>query len=939
MTGVSEPLKNPFPYQATFSLEARGTDMRGKGTLPPTLLVPAVKDVRGFMAVYLERFGDSRAAPGQVLLLHGEHGSGKTHAVGFGLATVREGEVRLGGRVRATLELYIKAETSDFVTVYHRLMTQIPEATLRELEVRFLGAVAGETVADSGHTKEAVERTEGRLRADPEFVFGLLEEYLVEPSAVLGRHEERVRDVTGGDRDFRRALSYLLTDLGDLAYRWLVGYRLAEVELKRLGLSKNIDTPARARAGLQLLATLCGRASTALILCLDQYEKLVLDENGLDEEIAGQLHTLTEVLPRQDAMLIVSGSNEAWEALPRDLRQRFGYNVVECVGLDLDETVGLVDLYLNPQRESPVAPEIPEERLRPFTLDALRLAHQHSRGNVRRLLQVCSAAFESLTTDRPMIDEDVIREVVGRLEEPPVDVETASGEIRRLAAARGFVVVSALDNGPPAHLELHLRGTVRLLVLISDASYYLDEIFDATEQVDLIERLQQAHPGAHTVVVALGYDSPEVRALLQRSGVETLAYRGDTFDQRFSDVLDAAAQTGATGSAVAETLEEVKRTLKELRIDREVEHEALNAGTASLSERQGLARLEARWQAASDQWVAERRRLAEAIREARQARREKELAELERLRESSERQRRRGLSFTSLGFALLAVAIVAWPSRYAIANSQGTFDALTIALVVAAIVGIACLFAFLFRQLEMGPMGFVRPRAIRELAAPIVRLDDLRRLAYTLREGRLRMHHLLRQPNPQIRYVASVVARDRDDYERLMRALLAERSPVVCRAFARELGRSEEAGSEAVSLTVANGVPEAVYVLEAALDRDMDAVPSLPKRSPPALQALWAMGHDQHLGAVTRVFAHALPWDTTTGLDEAIRAGMRFEDRHILMRVPAELIRNRAAALSPLEPGGLGTFDELEAIAEVDNAYLTISQLLFFWELGLLLDA
>src|SRR6185437_13359976 len=151
-------------------------------------------------------------------------------------------------------------------------------------------------------------------------------------------------------RDFSRALSFMMgvdPTLRELAYDWLCGRGTTSDRNERLGVAQDISTTEAAMAALRLLSMLFGRGSRPLIVYVDQYEKLVLDANGerLVDNI-GRLRSLVEIIPRANGMLLVAGTEGAWEEMPRDLRDRFGDNLVTLAALSPEEAIDVVRLYL-----------------------------------------------------------------------------------------------------------------------------------------------------------------------------------------------------------------------------------------------------------------------------------------------------------------------------------------------------------------------------------------------------------------------------------------------------------------------------------------------------------------------------------------------------------------------------------------------------------------
>ena len=161
---------------------------------------------------------------------------------------------------------------------------------LGDLSKRLLSVVVAEAAGEARDDDTVRREVDARLRRDPNLVFELFEQYFVDSGDAQERRDEEVASVTDDTIDFRRALSYLHDpELGSSASSWLRGSDPGEPALRKLGISGPIATPEDARRGLQLLSTLCGRAGTALIIYLDQYEKLVVGNEGYVAGNAGLL--------------------------------------------------------------------------------------------------------------------------------------------------------------------------------------------------------------------------------------------------------------------------------------------------------------------------------------------------------------------------------------------------------------------------------------------------------------------------------------------------------------------------------------------------------------------------------------------------------------------------------------------------------------------------
>ena len=138
--------RNPFPFQGTLSIEgsrinARETTRSGV----PTLMRDPIEQVLDAKSAYLARFKPNSRAQGQILMLKGPHGTGKTHALRYAIGRVTdETRATTATGVTEPHQIYVKAEGPDFVRLYQEAVTLVPFDLLRDLSLRFLGVMARE---------------------------------------------------------------------------------------------------------------------------------------------------------------------------------------------------------------------------------------------------------------------------------------------------------------------------------------------------------------------------------------------------------------------------------------------------------------------------------------------------------------------------------------------------------------------------------------------------------------------------------------------------------------------------------------------------------------------------------------------------------------------------------------------------------------------------
>lgn len=935
----------PFPHQAAFNLDTKPTSDPAGVALPPTLVVGALRELRDLTAVYLDRFKQPDAPRGQTVGVRGAHGSGKTHALGHLMRQIGNGAISRGSAVQDVLALYAKVEGADLASLYRTFMPQISIERLRTIASRFMAEIAGESIAATGIPDDpaAIAAIRAQMTEDPQLVGTLVSEYFLDAGDIQLRRDKEIDRVTGGMDDFRHAFPYLFTDLGDIAYDWLVGRAVEPARLRGIGVSSPISTAKQAKAAFQLLAALCGRGGTALILVIDQLEKLILGpDNELLPESSGMLHSLVETVPAEDGMLVVAGNQQSWNTAPLDLRQRFGVRVVDAQPLELAETAALIRLYLHPQAVAVVDHLIPPDDFEPFTIDAIDLVHRYSGGRPRRSLELCALAWERRDHNAP-IGPALVRAAAKQGGVKPIEPHAVLNRVRRLAYEHGFQVRDIVENGSPA-LILSLADADRVLVLLGLSYHYYDEVVNARTYEAILERLLNTAPQMRAAVLALGYETAEVRDALDRAGVRVLVAAAEDFDGALVKFLREAAAVvhSAPDARLEETtakLEVLSSTLEQLRTEREDSLRGLTVNVASLDRQRAEEQLAARWQKAGSDWMVERRSVVEQIAQTRIQRRSAELEELERLRQHAERERHRRARLVWLLLALVAGSIAAGT----VLINQDSYDATNIGFSLIY-VGLVLLMTLWFVGLRVlnrsGVWGLrdlmMRDRLQRELAAPTTSHDDLRRLAHRAAAAGPVRSALLAHANPQIRYVAAFVPAGELGY--LAEAIAGERSGLVRRAFAQRIAEASDELDDCIDRLRSAAVPEVAYLVEARCRRsrsdDVNAIGSME-------EALAAMYSHRDLAPGARMLAMALAPNEPARIERlsrALNSALPFATRAELVKIPTEIVRAATRSSSPFEQPGLGTFDELRIIDEVDRAYLGLSHLLFLWESGLLVE-
>lgn len=995
------PQRNPFPYQGALSIEGTSLEEQDDWAVnhQPTLLRDSIQDLRSKAVKYIGRFRPNVQGQGQIVVLSGDHGSGKTHSIHYLMGEVANGRLLSDSEsdTPRPLQLYAKAEGADFLKIYQQITSKIPLPLLRDLSLRFFGVLAGKQFGSERKNSQAGQVEAEKLRREPQKIFELFRQYRVEEGAVQELQIKEVERVAGGVDDFKRAFSYLLTEhLSSEAYNWLTGQPVNTINLRRLGVSGEIRSAEVAKWGLQLLTTIFNRAGHPLIIYIDQYEKLVLDpQAGLIGHNMGLLHSLAEVIPRENGMLVVSGNREAWAALARDLKQRFAFNIIEFSVLTTEEAQQLLYVYLRPNAEwdehLPPA-HLSDKDLYPFTSEAVLKIISYSGGNPRRLLQTCAEAFEEVSPSQAVIGTELVEKTVKKSPQVYFDKGTIRAEIRQSLNERGlrFQEDYLVQSKSVDFAILDAKSTPRCLVKLRDAMFYDSEARAALEELNLVERVRQSGLPASCVFVVLGYVSPEVTDTLRKFAPEYVVYNPETFPQNFSAILDRMQPLFATESFTASSgqpepartpinievsqstaeLDLIKQELQRLQASRDTEARLLDQKLEQLFQVQNLQRFNERRQAARDAWADERRKIEQQIQEARESRRQQEFNELERLREQAEKTRSRNLRTQAiLTFLIGFIGLMFFfTQRFHLSYAQDSLLILGFSLIPALIY---------ISPLLLKGFKIIESKMESDLLSPVVSLKELDQLArqYLIKVkpgfrksesdflmklqrslvpllhfltppfiGRYTSRDLLEHTNPHLRYlgvlsIAPAYLSGLDDSIKrfLENALQAERSSFVRRALARKIARSPIFSGYLLEKMEdpKDAVAETAYIIEA--NPELLQPGSALRRHWKSLQTVdHAYRSHKAEFAVIELLPSQVSGEVAQELAIAYNAGL---DRHApaaLAEINEAVIRRIIKELSPFDEGGLGTYDELQCLNLVDRLYLFFRQFLFYLERDLI---
>lgn len=908
---------NPFPYQGTATFERSGSAGHESARAPyMTLMLDPLARALELARRYVQRHDPARREVGQAVVLRGDHGSGKTHSIRYLMSQVPD--MARYAEKREPLQLYVKAEGPSLLDVYRRLGSQLSFEDLRVLALAFVGVSAtlpagGEVAAEA-------------LRATPEKIYRLFESYLVDQAEAQNRLGQEIRRL-GGTGDFHYALSYLLSDdvtLAQSAYRWLLGDTTKPDENRKLGVASAIDDDKKAMLALHVLTLVLARAGRPFYVYIDQYERLVLERNASEAAAnIGLLHTLVEVIPRENGMLLLSGTTEAWKALPSDLHQRVGTGLVHHPRLTYEDARDVLGLYLTPL-DRKFSPPISEGELAPFSSEALREMLQLGGGNLRRLLQLANETFEAAISggvSAERIEPELVRRVAAKGGRPIFTERTVTTELNRVARSLGYEVVADLEVGSArADLAVLDAGRPALLFQVRGAIFREDEARRALSTLNLVKSARDAGVRAEVVLVIMGYASPLVTETVSEYVPEYVVYEPDSFEARIREIMERpraarSSQPSGESEALQARLEELQTKLERALQAGQNDTQVLDRRLTGVLEKQALRQA----------WAERRDKLEENIRELRDARRVAALAELERLRERAElEERRKYLVWAAVGVGAAAVL-------YLISHSEAVVPPPPLQYGQSSYLRLMFYWSLLSATILCAPLAWVLqafnligPSRVRALRARAYTFEELNSTATAVSP----LPSWRRHPNPHFRYAWAVQDAADCPIDELMARLTTESSALVRVAIARALivkatappvgvagpSKTQEIEARLSSLVA---VRESALIVESLASRDVYV-----RGMTRSLELVAALGLG---GANSRVF-------DALGVDDSVLTAYHvgLDKVEQLPDISRARLRQALKLLSPAD--GVGSIDELQSSVTIEELYL------FFEELTFLID-
>jgi hypothetical protein len=406
-----------------------------------------------------------------------------------------------------------------------------------------------------GQLQELFESKE----VDRELVLSALRDRLLDGqfSTAVARSLFEIQDPTNGPK----AYAWLLGEAVDATDSGLPPFALRQAGAEAGGSSASDDAAVDALEAVAFLHKLAGEP---FVVCIDQLEVFLRADASRVEIVFSVIKKLIEQVSRQDGLVIIAGTPEAWGKLPRDVSPRMRVREPIDVGdITLSEAETLVNAFLP-------GPQLTDTRV-------MARVFELSGGTPRELLRICHRLFDRTAGNLNTATEQ-------DLAESARDAGTLADR-RQLALQMIDGILSAYgDVSPDLALEpnvivermLRVDDRPVLAVMTSIASDMVAETAAAKGIQRVRQLLEHQFPTAQLIVATIGYASREIAELFGAT-VTTVAFA----EQRFQSELRAAVvrlttrpETPSTqpqpqsDPTVLQFLEKVSARLERLETDR-----------------------------------------------------------------------------------------------------------------------------------------------------------------------------------------------------------------------------------------------------------------------------------------------------------------------------------------------------------------------------------
>ncbi|MCD6515795.1 MAG: DUF2791 family P-loop domain-containing protein [Candidatus Odinarchaeota archaeon] len=359
------------------------------------------------------------------LVLVGSYGSGKTHTLKYTKSIV---EKRFSTeKIDKVLVAYIESPGESFVDIYRKFIYDIGYYKFQELVWCFLGKVTldlireGKTDFFEPKNSTLIER---ELEKDYLNMRKLVDQGLVFLPIIIEYARKKLISLTKSV-DFSYAFLQLTSDeTSILAWKWISGEPLYSEQRRELKVASNIDKDEKAlQAFIGLKNVLQLIHFKLIILLLDEFESIEILTNIKKQKLLNSIRHLIDLNPL-GLCTIIACTPEAWQAIFKEYHafsERI-FKEITLKPLNREETKKLIEKYLALERttsEDKIGNNLKtqfnrtiEVNLYPFTKDIVKDIFTASKGNIRKILHVCSLLLD-MAVDKgiTLIDKNTLPKI------------------------------------------------------------------------------------------------------------------------------------------------------------------------------------------------------------------------------------------------------------------------------------------------------------------------------------------------------------------------------------------------------------------------------------------------------------------------------------------------------------------------------------------------